>query len=149
MTAPACITAARRFLSLVSEGDPPSLTDLSRALDELAVAYHRTPPTSESYSDDDPPEQDYGVLYAALGPRFPDLGYYASTDPTVPVCDEQFAGDAIDDLVDIFKDLNEASWRFDHEGAGPACYCYRHLFEIHWGRHLRDLGLYLHAIQFS
>ena len=54
-------------------------------------------------------------------------------------------GDAIDDLADIAGDLEEVLRRFEHSGKNAGDWYFRMLFEIHWGRHLRELQLYLHA----
>jgi len=39
-------------------------------------------------------------------------------------------------------------WRFDHLGADDA-HCYLRLLHFHWGRHLRELSLYLHTRRFG
>jgi hypothetical protein len=136
---------ARRFLSLLDEGEAPSVLELAKALDELAIAYHQAPDVEPADDDSDPPREDYRARYPRLGKRFPNLGYYAVADPTEPINDEPLVGDAIDDLSDIAADLEEVLWRLENVGADDAHWYFRMLFEIHWGRHLRELQLYLHA----
>jgi hypothetical protein len=60
------------------------------------------------------------------------------SDPTA-VDEKGMVGDAIDDLADIAADLEEVVW------ADDAHWHYKFLFEVHWGMHLRELALYLHA----
>ena len=139
------VAVARRFLTLLQEEEPPSDKELARALDELALAYHSTPEGRPADEDATPPSKDYRGRYASLSMRFPDYGYYAVSDPTEPLNKENMVGDAIDDLADIASDLEEVVWRFDNVGAEEAHWYFKFLFEIHWGRHLRELSHYLHA----
>ena len=101
----ATIAAARSFLALLRDGAAPSSRELLRALDELAMAYHRAPQGDPVEDDATPPRKDYQERYASLGKRFPDYGYYAVSDPTKPINEEGMTGDAIDDLADISADL--------------------------------------------
>jgi hypothetical protein len=55
------------------------------------------------------------------------------------------AGDAIDDLADIVQDLEEVIWRFENVGSEDGLWHFKSLYRMHWGRHLRELSLYLHA----
>jgi len=141
----ATIVAARGFLALIEEGAVPSSRELLRALDELAMAYHQAPEGDPADDDATPPRTDYQERYASLGKRFPDYGYYAVSDPTEPVSEKGMVGDAIDDLADISADLEEVIWRFDNLGPDDAHWHFRFLFEVHWGMHLRELAVYLHA----
>ncbi|HEX8415556.1 MAG TPA: DUF5063 domain-containing protein [Sphingomicrobium sp.] len=139
------ITVARSFLALLNQGAPPSGRVLLRALDELAIAYHQAPEGDPAGSDAKPPRTDYQERYASLGKRFPDYGYYAVSDPTETLDENGMVGDAIDDLADIRADLEEVVWRFENVGPDDAHWYFRFLFEVHWGMHLRELALYLHA----
>ena len=136
---------ARRFLQFLNEGQPPSNKEIARVLDELALAYHAAPPGDPSEEDVDPPKVDYQKRYRALERRFPQLGYYGIAEPTEIPPEEPLIGDAIDDLADIAADLEQVLWRSEHVGLDDAHWYFRMLFEIHWGRHLRQLALYLHA----
>jgi len=141
----ATIAAARRFLVLLSDGMAPSGRELLRALDSLAMAYHQTPEGDPANDGAAPPCRDYQERRASLARRFPDYGYYAAADPTEPINEKAMVGDAIDDLADISADLEEVIWRFQNLGPDDAHWHFRFLFEIHWGMHLRELSLYLHA----
>ncbi len=116
-----------------------------RALDELAFAYHFSLVTE--LTDDDaqvePPGYPEG-LYHAVAERFPDLGLYAVSNPTELKAQELMVGDAVDDLADIVRDLQEVIWRAENQSEQGARWYFRLLFQIHWGRHLRELSWYLH-----
>lgn len=146
MSLPPTIARARSFIALVTEGAPPSDEQLARALDETALAYYDCPEGSPAEAE--PVMPDFHPLYADIGARFPNYGYYASADQAEVLDDKPAVGDAVDDLLDIVRDLREVSWRYDALGADDAHWHFRLLFQIHWGRHLRDLSLYLHATQF-
>lgn len=146
MSAPA-IAAARHFHDLVLTGPPPSLAELARALDGLVVAVQDAdefvPPTDVP----DPPLHDVDALTQLIQMRFPDFGFYGVSDPmTLPA--EGLTGDAIDDLLDIACDLADALWRFEHNGLADALWDLKFAYTTHWGRHARQLALYLHARQF-
>ena len=140
------ITAVRRFLSLLREGEPPSNERLAQALDELVIVYHDAPEGDPAEDDRDPPDSNFNDRYGSLGSRFPKLGYYAVADPAEAINDEHLCGDAIDDLADIEGDLTEVLWRFENIGADDAHWHFKLLFRSHWGRHVRSLAFYLHAI---
>ena len=147
MTSLSSLAAVRTFVALATEGPPPTLDALIQALDGLAAAYHSTPDGQQADSDSEPPSHDYAACYDALLARFPEYGYYAATDPSEPISDS-LTGDAIDDLADIVGELSEALWREEALGADDAHWHLRWSFEMHWGHHLRSLGLYLHVKRF-
>jgi hypothetical protein len=105
------VAVLRRFLTLATEGQPPSLEELARALDELAMTVHDTPEGDPADSDADPPEGDYSTMYARLSARFPEFGVYPSVDPGEAVGAQPVVGDAIDDLADIVEEIEEICWR--------------------------------------
>jgi hypothetical protein len=140
------IHAVREFLDLIGKGEPPSRERLVEALDELAMAYHRAPDGEPADDDREPPGWDFKSRVAALGERFPDLGIYAVSDPSEPANEKAMCGDGIDDLTDIERDLSEVLWRYENLGADDAHWHFKLLYRCHWGRHLRELALYLHAI---
>ena len=140
--------SVRSFLSVIRDGDPPTEADLARAIDDLVIAYHHCPEGDVGSDEREPPARDYEHYkkrYETLARRFPGLGHYALADPTKPVDDEPYVGDAIDDLADIEGDLLEALWHFENVGSEQGYWYFRLNYEIHWGRHARELSLYLHA----
>lgn len=96
--------------------------------------------------DRDAPRRDfeqYKTRYAELGKRFRDYGYYAVGDWTEPLGKESVIADAIDDLADIEGDLERTLWRYENVGADDAHWHFRLDYEIHWGRHLKELSLFV------
>ena len=141
------IAAAREFLAVVWDGPPPTDAVLAAALDRLVVTYHVTPDTAPSDSDLEAPRQDGATLHKELSARFPDYGFYPVADPAgSPGAEPPMVGDAIDDLADLTLDMREAVWLADHVSLDEAHWSFRLLF-FHWGRHARELSLYLHARQ--
>ena len=47
------------------------------------------------------------------------------------------------------RDLRAILWRFDHLEQDDAHWWLRFMYRAHWGRHLRDLSVYLHVKQFE
>lgn len=138
------IAAVRRFLALLDGGERPTVEDLAESLDHLAMAYHHAP-EGEPADDDRYPEWNFKARYGNLAERFPQLGMYAVADPSEPINGDTMCGDAIDDLADIERDLSEVVWRFENIGPDDAHWHFKLLYRSHWGRHLRELALYLHA----
>jgi hypothetical protein len=142
------IQTAWRLLDLILQEEPPGDAALAEALDELALAYHEVPEGRAATGIEEPPVRDGAALRGLIAARFPGYGFYAVVDPLDLSQDKVGTGDAIDDLVDIAGDMAEAVWRFDHLGADDA-HAYLRLLHFHWGRHLRELSLYLHARRFG
>jgi hypothetical protein len=144
------IEAARRFLAVVWDGNAPADAELLAALDRLVATYHDTPDVGPSESELEAPTSGGPPLYEEVGKRFPEYGYYPVSDPAGSPGDHDAAmtGDAIDDLMDLTLDMREVVWLADHVGADDAHWSFRLLF-FHWGRHARELSLYLHARQFG
>jgi hypothetical protein len=138
------IEAARYFLRLVWEGDAPSDEALLASLDRLVATYHETPDVYPSDEDADAPKQDGASLQEQLAERFPAYGFYPIADPAAAPGSAGMVGDAIDDLADLTLDMREVVWLADHVGVDDAHWSYR-LHFFHWGRHARELSLYLHA----
>lgn len=142
------VDAARQFLSIVWEGERPTDEALLGALDRLIEAYHRTPEAGPSDTDLEPPRSGGPALYQQVASRFPDYGHYPVADPTASIGDGAMMGDPIDDLADLTMDMRDVVWRAEHLGSEDAHWQFRLLY-CHWGRHARELALYLHARQFG
>lgn len=142
------IDAARTFLSTVWDGEPPDDAALTAALDDLLATYHRTSEAHPSDSDIDPPREDWRLVSSQVAERFPAYGYYPVADPAASPGEAAMTGDAIDDLLDITLAMREVVWRAENLGVADAVWYFR-LDYFHWGRHARELALYLHARQFS
>jgi len=135
---------ARDVLWVILEQPSPTLKDLAKVLDRLAVAYAETP--TGAFTENAPvrPRSD---LRKVIGPRFSQLGFYADIDPM----DLEFAksvGDGIDDLVDIAEQMLELQWILDQSLPNDALYDL-HLLAWHWMGHVRGLSRYLHFLQYG
>lgn len=142
------VEAARHFLSVVWDRDGSSDEALLAALDRLLAVYHDTPNAGPSETKVEAPRSDGPALYQEVAGRFPDYGLYPVSDPTASPEDAAMMGDAIDDIADLTLDMREVVWLADHVGADDAHWSFR-LHYFHWGRHARELSLYLHARQFE
>jgi hypothetical protein len=138
------IQAARQFLALTWDGETPTDEALLAALDRLVEAYHHTPEVKPSNTDLEAPRAGGPALYQQVAARFPDYGLYPVSDPAASFEDAGMMGDAIDDLADLTLDMREVVWLAEHIGLGDGHWFFR-LHYFHWGRHARELALYLHA----
>ncbi|WP_426261726.1 hypothetical protein [Sphingomonas sp. DC1100-1] len=145
---PSAAEIAQEFLLAVWDNETPSIKALSQSLDRLLARSHDIPFADCSDEDRDPPKIDIPALYQEVAVRFPDLGMYPVADPLAPLDDDKMMADAIDDIADITRDLREVIWREAHLGVDDANWYFRIMF-FHWGRHARELSLYLHARQFD
>jgi hypothetical protein len=144
----AAIDAARSFLTTVWDGPPPDDAALAAALDSLLASYHRTSEARPSDSETEPLREDRPLVASEVAARFPGYGYYPVADPTASPAEAAKTGDAIDDLLDLTLCMRQVSWRAENLGIDDAAWYFR-LDYFHWGRHARELALYLHARQFG
>ena len=138
------IAAARHFLAVVWDAEPPNDTELLAALDRLVAVYPETPDAMPTDTELDAPRSDGPRLYKEVAARFPDYGLYPVSDPTASPEDAAMMGDAIDDLADLTSDMRDVVWYADNLGPDDAHWSFR-LHHFHWGRHARELSLYLFA----
>jgi len=137
------LEAAKDFLHVVWEGDPPADEKLLQTLDCLIAAYYSTPAGDVTGDDIDPPTQDGSSLYREIADRFPQYGLYPIADPSAAYDDALMMADAIDDLTDITRDMREVVWLAEHVSIDDAHFAFR-LHFLHWGQHARGLAYYLH-----
>jgi len=143
--------AVEAFLAFVLREEPTTRSDwpeLARLLDGLAVARHACPAPEWPEARNEAPRADDASLRSVLGLRFPAFGYY---HVVVPLVDGDLAmeqeprlGDAIDDLLDIAHDLQQALWYRRHRDTAVAAALLAWSFDAHWGQHLRHLQGYVH-----
>jgi hypothetical protein len=139
------IEVARNFLAVVWADVPPDDAQLERALDRLLAAFHDVHPAEGVDCDVVPPKEEWSDLYEQIRVRFPNLGHYTVASPLAVGEGSVLTGDPIDDLADLTSDLRQVVWRGDHFGADEAAWYFHLMYEVHWGRHARELALYLHA----
>ncbi|MHC4989503.1 MAG: DUF5063 domain-containing protein [Planctomycetota bacterium] len=145
--------AAHDLIELVDRGprrDGDPLADLTAALDRLAQAAA----TAEAYmgpSNLDPPSPQYEEVRRRVVRSFPQLGYY-----NIPamICDsiaqtEIHVGDAVDELADIVRDLEDALWCLAEGGPAEGTLQFDFGYHCHWGEHLANLRWYLFALRRS
>lgn len=135
------------FLDLVRDGERPgNVAVLARLLDRLALAQHTELESFDDADHPDPPAWPYDERRQQAESSFPQLGYYnvALDVAAVPGTSACAVGDAIDDIADIAGDLADVRWCFEHTSEADALWHFRALYDLHWGKHLRRLQLYLH-----
>lgn len=129
-------------------GDRRDRARLMAVLDRLAAA--RAVCVSAAHPTPAPAPGDglgYRLRRERVAARFPDLGLYATVEPVLSgVPEDPMVGDAIDDLVDVWTELERVAWYLVRGGPGDAARYYAWSYDVHWGRHLRELQLYLHAL---
>ncbi len=120
---------------------------LSQVLDGLAMASHSAAGPFDEAEYPDPVVPDSATLRARIAPLFPGLGWYNEAEEIAGTPDQRgvVVGDAINDLVDIARDLQEVLLRWESTSEADALWHFRFGFESHWGKHLRSLQLCLHA----
>jgi hypothetical protein len=138
------------FLFEVVEGDfypADREAKLRLALDRLALAIHFAEFTFDEADYPETPIREYNLVRDLVSSNFPDLGYYNVAHDIAENIGEGSAdvGDAIDDICDITSDLEQVLWRWQNTSTDDALWHFRNSFESHWGKHLRDLQLYLYA----
>lgn len=125
--------------------DPVDLK-LLRLLDELMIAWHNAEFEFDQAYYPEPPDQNYTALYQRLGSGFPEYGYYNQVlslhEDIWKV--EVGLGDAMDDVVDIYQDMKNILWHWDHTSVEEALWNFKEGYKMHWGEHARWLQNYLH-----
>lgn len=143
-------TEINNFLELVleSESESEEIEKLIQALDRLANLTHEIEYQYDKTDYSDSLNFEYSTIRKKVEKRFPNLGYYnIALDISENVGNSDIAtGDAIDDITDITLDLLGVKWRFDNTSPDDALWHLELLFRSHWGRHLRELQLYLHDL---
>jgi hypothetical protein len=151
MTAEEIQSAVNEFLDIIERGrgdETKSRAALEVALDKLALARHCLSYTFEA-DHPNPPGKNYQQVRALVTLRFPSLGMYnTALDVTTKLAETEIAvGDAIDDITDIARELYDVAWCWEHTSGNDAQWHYEDGYRGHWGGHLRNLQLYLHALQ--
>ena len=133
------------------EADFERLSKLVLALNSvmLAVGSPEKGPYGVGPTDEVP---DDGVLRERFGAAFPEFGMYPVAPGTLedwertPDCT---MGDAIDDLVDIYRDISECLALARAKGEAAGAELLRQSFAYHWGEHARLLQLHVHRLLYA
>ncbi len=137
-----------RFVRLIEEGAGNAAENerlLINVLDELALAAGTLEEIFDESVDGEPPRKEYKIDRQLVESRFPEFGHY---NMVLNVIDkvgrpEFGTGDAIDDIADIYGEMKEVLWRWEHNSPDDALWWYKYFYRCHWGLHLRHLQLYL------
>lgn len=122
------------------------LGELMAVLDKLAYLVNCVNYEFDETEYPEAPESNYHLFRDKVKKRFPILGFYNIPKDVSGEVEksELLVGDAIDDISDIVCDLSEILWCFENTSKNDALWHYQNSFRSHWGRHLRELQLYLH-----
>ncbi|MGB7208862.1 MAG: DUF5063 domain-containing protein [Pyrinomonadaceae bacterium] len=122
-------------------------TRLQFALDKLALARHYAEYNFDENDYPAPQTRDYGKLRELISPQFPNCGYYNVAHKIAKEIGKETAGvgDAIDDICDIAGHMEDVLWCWDNTSVDDALWHFKESYGFHWGKHLRDLQLYLYA----
>ncbi|WP_395373434.1 DUF5063 domain-containing protein [Marinicella sp. W31] len=136
------------FLDFVLNENNPieDLGELITALDKLAYSVRYVNYEFDNTDYPDTPEKNYRLIREKVEKRFPTLGFYnTSEDVSENVGTSTIVvGDGIDDICDIVGDLKDVLWCFENTSINNALWHFQFGYRSHWGRHLRELQLYLH-----
>lgn len=141
--------AIEEFIHLLEEGQNDKQANahaLEICLNRLALAYHYA--DAELDCETDAPSENYDRLRQLAGTRFPGFGYYNEPVSLTKQLGTSglMAGDALDDIADIARDLYEVLWYWNNHCEGTALWQFRWGYENHWGAHLRSLQRYLYEL---
>ena len=122
------------------------LGELARAMDRLVMCYHDTPDVEPDATGSEAPRVDEAPLIEVATAAFPNLDWYALVDPEDGPDQQLRMSIAVGDLVEIAADLMEVLWLFENASENDAIWQFRWGYQHHWGRHLHELRVYLHAL---
>ncbi len=138
------------FISFIFKKDEINdIDELIVQLDKLAVSLARVEYQFDEKDYPDSPRMEHDEIRKQVEKRFPSLGYYNTVFEVLEVGESvsPITGDAIDDISDITQDLMEVSWCFQNTSENDALWHLENSYSTHWGRHLRNLQLYLYAFK--
>jgi len=140
---------AEQYLNLVRNGAgsiEESENLLIRLLDQLAYQLHFISFTFDDRDLPEPTDSKEFMFPDQVRHVFPNLSYYHAIAPVSnhQADPEHLDGDALDDIVDIARDLDEFIKRWPNSQA-DALWHLEYTYSSHWGEHLRNLQLYLYA----
>ena len=138
----------QKYLSILDSdiSEEEAIENLIAALDELAFLSHTVAYKPDDKDYPDPPERDHSKTLNEVRKRFSTLGFYnlaSEISDRISECDGH-VGDAIRYIAEIADDLSEILWYLNNTSNDHAFFYFKFDFATHWGRHLRELQLYLH-----
>lgn len=133
---------AHTFNALIERHDAESkesLRALSLSLTRL-LELGELCPDSYAESDLEPPDEDQRKLRERIQSNFPTFGTYFVVKPNE---EKTYVAAAIDDVMDIWLDLNRAVWHLREDDPANGAW-YAKLMFCHWGEHAINLKRCLH-----
>jgi hypothetical protein len=142
------------FIEFVETGSlEPTIRNknLMKFLDRLGLSQAYLSIIFDENNYPEPPSTNHAEIRKVIEKNFPEYGYYnISLTLTDKIGEAEIgAGDAIDDIVDIYIDLCEVQWQWENTSIDNALWYYDHSYKAHWGEHLRDLQRYVYHIQYG
>ena len=140
---------ARNYCAWVEAPPLPEEAEVKtalRLLADLSSAIMATP--SLGCGEDIACERISGEEWGAIYKRFASLpfNYYLTLfSPAKLLEQEPVVGDLADDLADMYRDIKEGLWLFDHGHSVEAVWSWRDSFQTHWGRHATNALYVLHT----
>jgi hypothetical protein len=140
------------YIDLIENGQAnieENLRVLEVSLDRLALAHSCTIFTFDETEYSEAPTIGYDYLRQLAVRRFPNFGLYNIPEVLIDKITEAevLVGDAVDDVVDIARDLYEVAWRWHNTSPQDALWYFQFGYDAHWGEHLRWLQLYLYNLK--
>ena len=138
----------QKYLSILDSdiSEEEAIENLIAALDELAFLSHTVAYKPDDKDYPDPPERDHSQTLDEVRKRFSSLGFYNVASEISDRISEYdgHVGDAIRYIAEIADELKEVLWYLNNTSNDNALFYFKFDFATHWGRHLRELQLYLH-----
>ena len=142
------------FVEFIDAGSKRSIDrekSLMLLLDSLGLSQAYINYNFDEKDYPDPPTENEKIIRERISKNFSDFGYYNYADDIEDKVAETdtIVGDAIDDLVDIYKEISEVRWRWENTSIEDALFHYDTMYKSHWGCHLRNLQLYVFSKQYG
>jgi len=142
------VEAIKEYLSIFDSEmeEEEAIEFLMASLDKIACLCHGIECQTDDNEYPEPPEADHASTTESVRKRFPSLGFYNVAGQISERISEAdlHVGDAISDISEIADDLREVLWYFDNTSSNNALFYFELGYRTHWGRHMRELQLYLH-----
>lgn len=134
-----------KFVDVGSKQHPNRHKKLLAFLDALGLSLTYVNFQFDDNHYPDPPKYDEDSIRERISINFNDYGYYNCAEDIEDKISASaiIVGDAIDDLVDIYREILKVCWRWENTSVADALFHYETMYSSHWGSHLRHLQLYV------
>ena len=138
----------QKYLSILDSdiSEEEAIENLIASLDELAYLSHNVAYKPDDKDYPDPPERDRSKTLGEVRKRFSSLGFCnvaGEIGDRISECDGHIR-DVTRYIAEIADNLSEVLWYLNNTSHDTALFYFKFDFVTHWGRHLRELQLYLH-----